>query len=84
MSNGLSIKDDILYIPCKETNKVYQYDINSPKFLEINNNVEDIEGPTGGNFIEEHDELEINEDNNNEDNNNEDNNNEDPVTIVSP
>ena len=79
LGNGLSIKDDILYIPCKETNKVYQYDINSPEFLEINNNVEDIEGPTEGTFIEEQDELEINEDNNNEDNNN-----EDPVTIVSP
>ena len=74
--NGLSIKDDILYIPCKATNKVYQYDINSPvpAFLEINSNVEDIEGATEGTFIEEQNEFEINEDNINED----------PETIVSP
>ena len=72
--NGLSIKDDVLYIPCKTTNKVYQYDINLPAFLEINNIVENIEGPTEGTLIEE-------EGDNSEDNNTGNNN---LIQIVTP
>lgn len=75
--NGLSIKDDVLYIPCNSTNKVYQYDINSPDFLEINNNVEDIEGPVEGTLNQETNELNDNIVNNNAEN-------ENLVTIVNP
>ena len=74
--NGLSIRNDILYIPCKATNKVYQYDINSPAFLEINNYVEDTEEPEDGILFNQDIEEKTAEDDDTE--------NENLVSIISP